>query len=48
VLSFWAKADGAAAHVNAHGYAVIAEGLEAAATVEASGIDAAGIVANGP
>jgi autotransporter translocation and assembly factor TamB len=48
VLSFSATVDAAAAHVDAHGYAVVAEGLEAAATIEASGIDAAGIVPDAP
>jgi hypothetical protein len=47
VLSFAATVDAAAARVDAHGYAVVAEGLEAAATVVASRIDTAGIAPEG-
>lgn len=48
VLNFAATVDNAAAHVDARGYAAIAEGLEAVATVEASRIDAQGIAADAP
>jgi len=48
VLGFVATVDGAAAHVDAHGYAAVAEGLEATVTMKASRIDTAGIVSEGP
>ncbi|HEX2869992.1 MAG TPA: translocation/assembly module TamB domain-containing protein [Polyangiaceae bacterium] len=48
VLDFAASVDGAAAHVDARGYAAVAQGLEAVATVVASRVDAAGIFGDAP
>ena len=48
VLDFTATVDGAAAHVVATGYAALAQGFEATAAVEATRINAAGIVADAP
>jgi hypothetical protein len=48
VLDFAATADGAAARVDARGYAAVSQGLEATATVVASRVDAAGIIGGAP
>jgi autotransporter translocation and assembly factor TamB len=48
VLNFAATVDGTAAHVVANGYAAVAQGFEAAVALEATGIDAARVVADAP
>lgn len=48
LLNYAATIDGPAAHVDARGYAAVAQGLEAVATVVASRVDAAGIIGDAP
>lgn len=47
-LDFRAEIDARAAHVTASGYAVVAQGMELAAAVQASRIDAAGLATGAP
>ena len=48
LLDVSAALDAAGGHVQARGYAAVAEGLELAATLEASGVDAARILPDAP
>ena len=48
LLDFSASFDAPCAHVRARGYAIVTEGLEVAATLEATGVDAARILPDAP